>query len=450
MLDCGTGIRGLGAHLLTHTRGKIRGSLLPGHTHWDHIQGLPFFAPLFVPGNEWDIYAPHGMGAQLRDILAGQMEYAYFPVSLQQLGATLRFHELREEAFRIDDVTISTLNLNHPALTLGYRIEADRASLVYATDHEPHGHGAANPSAAVADTGGSLTVLGAADGLELEVEPARPGEVRVEEPELTPELSVADSPAPRGHDVSVKVDDPAVKKAVEAALLFCGLRAVEIGDGSAGAPDAEPLLAIVSPAAFPPPTPAPCVVILPQADEATWLEQVGNQNLLDVVTSPCSEQYLRARMEAWVMRRAPRWFAAPRSDDDATRHLHVEALGLLDTPVEERFERLVRLARRAFGVPIATVSLLDAHRQWLKTHAGSLEKEFPRDVSICAHCVSCRCSPASSPTKTSARSATWPASSRSSYRSPAEPTGVRGGSPGGGAAGAEPLQSQITTMNIRI
>ena len=81
VLDCGTGAFDLGQHLVATRPGPIRGHLLISHTHWDHIQGFPFFAPLFVPGNEWDVYAPRGRGRRLEETLAAQMEYAYFPVS---------------------------------------------------------------------------------------------------------------------------------------------------------------------------------------------------------------------------------------------------------------------------------------------------------------------------------------------------------------------------------
>jgi phosphoribosyl 1,2-cyclic phosphodiesterase/FixJ family two-component response regulator len=137
VLDCGTGAHGLGQAMVAE-RGRIRGHLLITHTHWDHIQGLPFFMPLFMPGNEWDVYGPRGLGQSLRETLAGQMQYAYFPVSIEQLGATIRYHDLVEGTFRIDDVTITTQYLNHTALTLGYRLESGGVALVYATDHEPH------------------------------------------------------------------------------------------------------------------------------------------------------------------------------------------------------------------------------------------------------------------------------------------------------------------------
>jgi CheY-like chemotaxis protein len=138
VLDCGTGAHGLGQALLASGEHPLRGHLLITHTHWDHIQGFPFFAPLFVPGNEWDLYAPGSVGQQLETTLAGQMEYTYFPVTLEQLNATIRYHDLVEGQFAIAGVRIITQYLNHPALALGYRLEADGVAVVYAVDHEPH------------------------------------------------------------------------------------------------------------------------------------------------------------------------------------------------------------------------------------------------------------------------------------------------------------------------
>ncbi len=136
VLDCGTGAHGLGQALLAEAP-SVDGHLLIGHTHWDHIQGMPFFAPLFVAGNRWHIYAPRGLGQHLEDTLAGQMQYTYFPVSLQDLGATIHYHELVEETFMVGGIEVTAQYLNHPALTLGYRLRADGATLVYSTDHEP-------------------------------------------------------------------------------------------------------------------------------------------------------------------------------------------------------------------------------------------------------------------------------------------------------------------------
>jgi CheY-like chemotaxis protein/phosphoribosyl 1,2-cyclic phosphodiesterase len=138
ILDCGTGAHGLGQLLAAEGRQPLRGHLLITHTHWDHIQGFPFFAPLFIPGNIWDIYAPGGLGKRLEETLAGQMEYAYFPVTLEQLDATIRYHDLAEGVFDVGDAHVTARYLNHPGLTLGYRVQAGGAVVIYATDHEPH------------------------------------------------------------------------------------------------------------------------------------------------------------------------------------------------------------------------------------------------------------------------------------------------------------------------
>src|SRR5262245_60633710 len=138
VLDCGTGAHGLGHRLITGGEPRCDGHLMITHTHWDHIQGFPFFAPLFAPGNTWDIYAPGAIGQQLERALAGQMEYQYFPVTLAQLGATTRYHDLAEGSFTVGGVRVVTQYLNHPALALGYRLEAGGAVVVYSVDHEPH------------------------------------------------------------------------------------------------------------------------------------------------------------------------------------------------------------------------------------------------------------------------------------------------------------------------
>ena len=144
VLDCGTGAHGLGQVLVAAGEPCCNGHLLITHTHWDHIQGFPFFAPLFDRGNVWDIYAPGGLGHELERTLAGQMEYSYFPVTLQQLGATARYHDLTEGCFAVGGLRVRSQYLNHPALTLGYRLESGGVALVYSVDHEPH---APNPAA---------------------------------------------------------------------------------------------------------------------------------------------------------------------------------------------------------------------------------------------------------------------------------------------------------------
>ena len=155
LIDAGTGAHALGRALMEQGRGAS-GHILISHTHWDQIQGLPFFAPLFVPGNEWHIYGPRGLGQSLREVLAAQMDYAYFPVTLNAFAAHVQYHEVVEGEFSIEDVRVATQYLNHPALTVGYRLEADGASVVYASDHEPHSAHAGEGHADEAE-GGDIT-----------------------------------------------------------------------------------------------------------------------------------------------------------------------------------------------------------------------------------------------------------------------------------------------------
>src|SRR5580658_5249552 len=138
ILDCGTGARPLGAHLMAHEPKPIKATILLSHTHWDHIQGFPFFAPLFVPGNRITVCGPQGANSSLPEVLSGQMEYTYFPVELAQLGAQIVYRDLTEGTHDLGGVQVSAQLLNHPAIALGYRIEADGASLLYLCDHEPY------------------------------------------------------------------------------------------------------------------------------------------------------------------------------------------------------------------------------------------------------------------------------------------------------------------------
>ncbi len=136
VLDCGTGAFALGREL-TASR-QLHGHLLIGHTHWDHIQGFPFFEPLFVPGSQWEIYSAGGGEREIAETLAGQMTYEYSPIALEALDAQLKIRNLREGILDLGSIRVTAQYLNHPALTLGFRLEVDGARVVYATDHEPH------------------------------------------------------------------------------------------------------------------------------------------------------------------------------------------------------------------------------------------------------------------------------------------------------------------------
>lgn len=138
IFDCGTGARPLGAHLMANAPKPISATILLSHTHWDHIQGFPFFIPLFVPGNKFTVCGPQGAKSSLPEVLSGQMEYTYFPVDISQLGAAITYQDLHEGSHDIGGARVTTQLLNHPAIALGYRIEADGVSLLYLCDHEPY------------------------------------------------------------------------------------------------------------------------------------------------------------------------------------------------------------------------------------------------------------------------------------------------------------------------
>ncbi len=155
ILDSGTGIRELGLSL-GRTEASVRAHILLGHTHWDHISGFPFFAPAFQPGNAFVVYGARDLDRPLRDVLAGQMHFTYFPVPLGDLRADLEFRELDEEEFEVDGATVRTHYLNHTAVCMGYRIESDGATVAYITDHEPFGRATHVREARPDETDGSV------------------------------------------------------------------------------------------------------------------------------------------------------------------------------------------------------------------------------------------------------------------------------------------------------
>ena len=139
VFDAGTGIRELGLALAKEFRSRpLTVHLFISHTHWDHIQGFPFFVPAYSPGTTLHIYGSAGQGRSLEGVLRGQMQADYFPVALGDLVSSIHVHEYHGEAFRIGQATVSATYLNHPGMTLGYRVERAGKAVVYATDHEPY------------------------------------------------------------------------------------------------------------------------------------------------------------------------------------------------------------------------------------------------------------------------------------------------------------------------
>ena len=139
IIDAGTGLRRLGKALMEESFGDGRGetSILISHTHWDHVQGLPFFSPLYRAGNRIQIFARE-RDTHLEAVFSQQQGAPYFPVPLSALHAQMSFHALTEGAsFDLGRARITSTRLNHPWTALAYRIDVDGASVVYCSDTAP-------------------------------------------------------------------------------------------------------------------------------------------------------------------------------------------------------------------------------------------------------------------------------------------------------------------------
>ena len=471
VLDAGTGIRALGDALLAEKPAGLRGHIFITHTHWDHIQGFPFFAPLFVPGNEWHVYAPRGFGRSLKETLAGQMQYTYFPITLEAIGATMHYHDLVEGAFTIGDTRVTTHYLNHPALTLGYRIEADGAAAVYATDHECYSRAAAQLGRPLSDVlhpddprdrghgefvaaadllihdtqytaaeypskigwghstmeyvvdlavangakrlalfhhdprrkdaaldalvqaarerarAGTCEIFAAAEGETVDL-----GERAIQATTLAPEARVAlDVGAAAARPVLIACADAALADQLQRVVAAEGIHAVPATDAASAAAAARAgklALAFVDgvdlcrtlrahneSADLP-------VVLVSKADKTAETAEAT-----DWLIAPFTEQYARTRLRAWLLRTRARWMRAPRAENEDSRLRALQELQVLDTPREERFDHITRLAARVFDVPFAVLTLVDRDRQWFKSSYGFAATESSRDQSFCAHAI---------------------------------------------------------------
>lgn len=137
VLDAGSGIRVLGNALVEEFKGKpIALTLLITHTHWDHIQGFPFFVPAYDAQNRIQIYGYKGALSGLHTALAGQMESPYFPVSIEELPGNLRIDELREMEFQVAGITVEACFTNHPGVCVAYKLHTPDGVVVYMPDNE--------------------------------------------------------------------------------------------------------------------------------------------------------------------------------------------------------------------------------------------------------------------------------------------------------------------------
>ena len=132
ILDAGTGIFPLSQTLLAEM--PLQANVLLTHSHWDHIQGLPFFVPNFIPGNTLRLHGAFDpiSGNGVEQVMSVQLQYSYFPVREAEY-VTLT----PEESFQLGTATVTPFLLNHPVINFGYRIEADGKSVFFTGDHEP-------------------------------------------------------------------------------------------------------------------------------------------------------------------------------------------------------------------------------------------------------------------------------------------------------------------------
>lgn len=137
VLDAGTGIRPLGLELMKEFKDRpLALTLLITHTHWDHVQGFPFFAPAYNPKNRIHVHGFEGAWKNLEGVFSSQMESPYFPIGLKQMPGTIVFEELREMEFRVGRVGAQAAFINHPGVTVGYRLNTGTGSVAFLPDHE--------------------------------------------------------------------------------------------------------------------------------------------------------------------------------------------------------------------------------------------------------------------------------------------------------------------------
>jgi hypothetical protein len=395
------------------------------------------------------------------------MEYTYFPITPDAFGATLRYHNVSEGEFAIGSVRIRTRFLNHPALTIAYRIEADGAAIVYACDHEPHSHDAALAVAelsgqdeahseffrdadlvihdaqytgaeypakagwghstfeyAVAaceragvrqlalthhdplrndealdrlveqararlNTDSGLQLFAAAEGLSLHFENLEAATRPREDP--TPAPSPTLSSRPTSLTALVVTGSDEFIERVAGAVRDEGLafqRAADLNEVASVSLDARPPLILVDGVSAEPGPSAlkaigpdvPVIIVGGSAPSGTPAN-------VEQISPSFSREYLRSRIKTWLMRGKYAAVPALIPESEAKRLEALRSLHLLDTPPEERFDRLTRIASRLFDTPISLFTLVDEDRQWFKSRVGVDATETPRHVSFCSHAI---------------------------------------------------------------
>jgi phosphoribosyl 1,2-cyclic phosphodiesterase/ActR/RegA family two-component response regulator len=141
VFDAGTGIKALSDHLVRRGHQPLNAKIFISHPHWDHINALPFFRPLYQRGNEFEILGSAQGDTSLSELISAQMDGVYFPIRFKEFGAHVRFTELGEQDVRVDGIQVRTLFLSHPGTCLGFRVDYNGRSVCYVTDNELYPEG---------------------------------------------------------------------------------------------------------------------------------------------------------------------------------------------------------------------------------------------------------------------------------------------------------------------
>jgi len=134
IIDAGSGIRLLSKEILSEKINHI--NLFLTHSHWDHIQGFPFFIPIYIPNFSIKIFAASPTYERLLDILKGQMKSIYYPVPFKKIGANIEFEKIRKSGILIDGVKISSILTNHPLETHAFKFEENGKTFAFMSDNE--------------------------------------------------------------------------------------------------------------------------------------------------------------------------------------------------------------------------------------------------------------------------------------------------------------------------